>query len=79
MKRQDKLVADLYVDMLALLGERIKDKDIGATEMKLIRDIAKDHDVQVDKTRPGNPLDEAFGELPFDEYGQPTEAINDFY
>jgi hypothetical protein len=79
VKKQDKLVAELYVQMLENLGRKLHKDDIGPTELKLIRDLAKDHDVQVDITQPGNALEAAFGKLPFDENGDPTEELDEFY
>lgn len=79
MDKKSKQVADLYVQMLSHLGKQLEAGDIGATELKLIRDLAKDHDIQIDLDEPGNAFDEAFKELPFDSEGNPTEELSEYY
>lgn len=79
MNKKDQLVSELYVKMLEHLGEQLKEGDIGPTELKLIRDLAKDHEIQIDLEEPGNAFDKSFGKLPFDQDGNPTEELDSYY
>lgn len=62
----DTLVEELYKDTIKLLRERIKDKTATAADIKTIRELARDHGVQLEIISPNSDLgdiDESLGEL----------------
>jgi hypothetical protein len=62
----DTLVEELYKDTIKLLRERIKDKTATAADIKTIRELVRDHGVQLEIISPNSDLgdiDESLGEL----------------
>ena len=75
MSKVTDAVEILYEKMLLHLYRCLESGEVGATELKLIRDLAKDHNIEFNIEDPGD-LKELI-HFPFDEKGQPTDELYD--